>query len=275
MLRLQALRDCQLEFAPLHKKAGQRVMASLLHESSDSKEKAINRRIVLVILSICVSSMLAGCDVSKPTTTSATPTPATTMTKLTVTGLTALTTLGQTTQLTARAWFSDGSTQDVTNQAAWESSNAAVATVSPAGLVTGVTFGQADITAKFQNLSEKVTISLPLDLTGLWRGTGTDQTGSSTFAVGLTQQGSALTGTATITRSNGQPGAGTFSGTVSNVGATVTFTIVVPSTSGSRSCTLTLNATAQATTTTLTGTYTGTDSCAGNVGGGTMTLTKQ
>jgi hypothetical protein len=273
--RLQALRDCQLDFASLHMKTGKRVMASLLHESSDSKEEAIARRIVLVIVSISVSSMVAGCDVIKPTTTSATPTPATTMTKLTVTGLTALTTLGQTTQLTARAGFSDGSTQDVTNQAAWQSSNTAVATVSPAGLVTSVTFGQADVTAGFQNFSDKVTINLPLDLTGIWRGTGTDMTGSSTFAVGFTQQGSAITGTATITRSNGQPGGGTFSGTVANVGATVTFTIVIPTVTANRTCTLTLNATAQATTTTLTGTYTGSDSCAGSIGGGTMTLTKQ
>lgn len=269
------MRDCQLDFAPLHMKSGQRGMASLLQESPDSKEEVIDRRIVLVILSISVSSMVAACNVSKPTTTSATPTPVTTMTKLTVDGLTALTTLGQTTQLTARAGFSDGATQDVTNQAAWHSSNTAVATVSPGGLVTGVTFGQADVTAQFQNFSEKVTINLPLDLTGLWRGTGTDQAGSSTFAVGLTQQGSALTGTATITRSNGQSSGGTFSGTVANVGTTVTFTIVIPGTSGSRSCTLTLNATAQATTTTLTGTYTGTDSCVGAAGSGTMTLTKQ
>ena len=262
-------------------------MARLLHKSTDSKEEAIaaaksgrdggemRRRTVLIILSISVSSMVAGCGSNKSTTTSATPTPATTMTKLTLTGLTALTTPGQTTQLTARAGFSDGSSQDVTNQAAWQSSNTAVATVSPVGLVTGVTFGQADVTAGFQNFSEKVTINLPLDLTGIWRGTGTDKTGSSTFAIGLTQQGSAITGTATITRSNGQPGGGTFSGTVANVGATVTFTIAISSASGSGTCTLTLNATAQATTTTLTGTYTGSDSCAGNIGSGTMTLTKQ
>src|SRR5262249_16979732 len=119
-----------------------------------------------------------------------------------------------------------------------------------------------------------VTINLPLDLTGIWRGTGTDKTGTSTFAVGLTQQGSAITGTATITRSNGQPSGGTFSGTVANMGATVTFTIVIPSASGS-GCTLTLNATAQPTTPTLTGTSTGSDSAAGNIGSGTMTLTKQ
>ncbi len=223
--------------------------------------------------------MMAGCANLEPPTTSTTPTPAPTpivqMNRLTVTGLTTLTAPGQTTQLTARAGFSDGSTQDVTSQATWQSSNPAVATVLGAGLVKTVTFGQADVTAAFQSFSEKVSINLPLEVTGLWRGTATDATGSSTLGIGLTQQGSALTGTVTITLSNGRASGGTFSGTVANVGPTVTFTIVTSGSNGSRTCTLTLNATAQATATTLTGTYTGTDSCVGNIGSGTMTLTKQ
>ncbi len=235
----------------------------------------MRRPIVLVTLSMIVSSTLAGCAAIETGSTSPTPTPAPpTLTGLTVSGLTGLTTPGQTTQLTARVSFSDGSAQDVTTQAAWQTSNTAVATVSPTGLVTSVTFGQTDVTAAFQRVSGKVTINLPLDLTGLWRGTGTDPTGSSTFAVGITQHESAIAGNVTIT-SNGRPGGGTFSGTVANVGDAVTFTIVVSSPSGSGTCLLTLNAAVRATATTLTGTYAGTDSCAGNIGNGTLTLARQ
>jgi hypothetical protein len=250
-------------------------VAVLLHRHSDSRREAIR----LLIFSLIACSMMAGCArleaPASSTTPTPTPAPITQMNRLTVTGLTTVTAPGQTTQLTARAGFSDGSTQDVTNQATWQSSNTDVATVSGGGLVRAVTFGHADVTAAFQSFSEKVSINLPLDVTGLWRGTARDATGSSTLALGLTQQGPAITGTATITLSNGRPGGGTFSGTVANVGPTVTFTIVTSSSNGNRTCTLTLNATAQATATTLTGTYTGTDSCDGNIGSGTMTLTKQ
>ena len=273
MARLQALRDFLLEFPPLHMETEKGAVAALLQRRSDWRREAIRP----VIFSVIACSMMAGCARIQPPTTSTTPTPTpvTQMTRLTVTGLTTLTTPGQATQLTARAGFSDGSTQDVTNRASWQSSNTAVATVSDAGLVRTVTFGQADVTAAFQSFSEKVSINLPLDVTGLWRGTASDATGSSTLAIGLTQQGSAITGQVTITLSNGRPSGGTFSRTVANVGATVTFTIVTSGSNGNRPCTLTLNATAQATATTLTGTYTGMDSCFGNVGSGTMTLTKQ
>lgn len=46
--------------------------------------------------------------------------------------------IGETQRLTATAQLSDGTTLDVTNAAAWASSNAAVATVTQTGLVTGV-----------------------------------------------------------------------------------------------------------------------------------------
>ena len=51
----------------------------------------------------------------------------------------------------ARGLFSDGTNQDLTNEVAWQSSNAAVATISNAdgteGVATGVTAGFVDITA--------------------------------------------------------------------------------------------------------------------------------
>jgi Big-like domain-containing protein len=56
---------------------------------------------------------------------------------------------GKTAQLFAQAVLTDGSTQDVTNTAVWQTSNPTVATVSPAGLVTTYVEGEATITATF------------------------------------------------------------------------------------------------------------------------------
>src|SRR5574338_296022 len=56
---------------------------------------------------------------------------------------------GRTAQLYAQALMSDGTTQDVTNTSAWQTSNPAVATVSPAGLVTTYTEGEVTIAATF------------------------------------------------------------------------------------------------------------------------------
>jgi hypothetical protein len=53
----------------------------------------------------------------------------------------------------ATATLSDGTTQNVTSQATWRSSNPAVVTVSSAGIVTGVGSGEADVMATFQNVS--------------------------------------------------------------------------------------------------------------------------
>src|SRR5664279_1838122 len=51
------------------------------------------------------------------------------------------------TQLSAKATLSNEATVDVTVAATWKSSNAAVATVDDAGLVTPVSGGMATITA--------------------------------------------------------------------------------------------------------------------------------
>jgi hypothetical protein len=56
-------------------------------------------------------------------------------------------------QLTALARLSDGNSQDVTRLSAWESSNQAVATVSPAGMLTVVGAGELDVRATYQNVS--------------------------------------------------------------------------------------------------------------------------
>ena len=56
-------------------------------------------------------------------------------------------------QMTAMARLSDGSSQDVTRSAAWESSNPAVATVSPTGMLSVVGAGELDVRATYQSAS--------------------------------------------------------------------------------------------------------------------------
>src|SRR5262249_24353587 len=54
-------------------------------------------------------------------------------------------TAGDTVQLTATATFSDNTTQTVTAQATWDSSNASVATVNASGVATFVAQGELDL----------------------------------------------------------------------------------------------------------------------------------
>jgi hypothetical protein len=63
-------------------------------------------------------------------------------------------------QLTAMATFTDGSTQDVTTQAAWTSTTTTVATVGATGLVTGRGAGNTSITATFRGLGGSLPITV-------------------------------------------------------------------------------------------------------------------
>ena len=67
--------------------------------------------------------------------------------------------VGGTGQLTASGVNNDGSPATVAN-VAWNSSNTEVATVSTAGVVTGVTAGTATITASAQNVSGSTTVTV-------------------------------------------------------------------------------------------------------------------
>jgi hypothetical protein len=61
--------------------------------------------------------------------------------------------VGDTVQFTATATFSDGTTQTVTGQATWESSNTAIVTITSGGLATFVAQGEADIKATYRSSS--------------------------------------------------------------------------------------------------------------------------
>ena len=82
------------------------------------------------------------------------------LTEVQVTGQSANLIVGDTQQMTAKATFSSGAPQDVTNSATWSSSNTAVATVAAGGLVTAKASGQAVISAKMSGVSGNFNLTV-------------------------------------------------------------------------------------------------------------------
>jgi prepilin-type processing-associated H-X9-DG protein len=70
-------------------------------------------------------------------------------------GNTTFAAIGLAGQLSANVTFADGSVQRVDNQATWTTSNAGVATVSSAGFLTAVGFGEADIQATYRGVTNR------------------------------------------------------------------------------------------------------------------------
>jgi hypothetical protein len=79
--------------------------------------------------------------------------PVLTVTGLTVTGPSTLTAIGDRAQLAAAVGFSDGSTQDQTAAAQWQSSDPLVVSVTVGGLVTATGGGSASVRATFQQVT--------------------------------------------------------------------------------------------------------------------------
>ncbi|ETW94245.1 MAG: hypothetical protein ETSY2_50100, partial [Candidatus Entotheonella gemina] len=73
--------------------------------------------------------------------------------------------VGQTQPFTARVTLSDGSNQEVTNQATWTSSNDNIATINAQGLATGISLGTVQINAQFAGFtaSANLTVEGPPD----------------------------------------------------------------------------------------------------------------
>lgn len=129
------------------------------------------RRHFRILAGLCcflavIASALPGCGASGTTpttptapTTPTTPTAATpTLSGVSVSGTVPAT--GATSQFTATATLSNGDKQNVTNQAAWQSSNEGVVTVSSVGVVTGIGFGEADVRATYQGVSGSQHVNL-------------------------------------------------------------------------------------------------------------------
>jgi Carboxypeptidase regulatory-like domain/Bacterial Ig-like domain (group 2) len=111
----------------------------------------------------------SGSNLSTPAPAAPSPTP--TVKAVAVSG--AAPAVGETAQFTATATLSNGTEQDVTPQAVWQSSNAAVVSVSATGLVTAAGPGEADISATYSGLRVSQHVNL-LPRTFMLTGTITD-----------------------------------------------------------------------------------------------------
>lgn len=85
--------------------------------------------------------------------------PQPTVTALTISGTASLA-VGLTSRFTPVARLSDGTTQNVSTAAAWQTTNAAIATVSSSGLVTAVTPGAVTITAVYAGQSASAAMTV-------------------------------------------------------------------------------------------------------------------
>ncbi|HZU21582.1 MAG TPA: DUF4082 domain-containing protein, partial [Terriglobales bacterium] len=145
---------------------------------------------------------------------------------------------GATQAFTATGTYSDGSTQNITSQVAWASANTAVATITSAGVATGVAGGSATITATQGSISgstlltvqpatltittsalangtQNVAYSATLNATGGTPPLAWSLANGTTLPAGLSLSGSgSITGTPTV--------AGTFSFTVQAQDSAVT-----------------------------------------------------
>jgi hypothetical protein len=105
------------------------------------------RGCVVLLVRACIVLLL----LSAPACHSSSTAPTTS--SIALAGTSMLTAIGQTSQLTATETLSSGTTQDITSQATWLSSNTTVATVSPAGLVTAQGIGVSSISATFSGVT--------------------------------------------------------------------------------------------------------------------------
>ncbi len=87
---------------------------------------------------------------------------------ITVTPANSTVAVGGTQQFTANGLFTDGSTQNITNQVTWSSSNSSVATISSSGVLSALTSGSSVITASQGSVSATTNVTtqiMPLAVT--------------------------------------------------------------------------------------------------------------
>jgi len=117
------------------------------------------RREFCVVLVMVLALLWSGCNKSPTSPTSTTSSTAvanpagSSATRLTISGNGSLTTIGETSQLTAMATFSDGTLKDVTRDAntTWTSNDPSVITVSSNGLLTVVALGSTSISVSYRS----------------------------------------------------------------------------------------------------------------------------
>lgn len=83
-----------------------------------------------------------------------------TVTQITVSAASSSLTLGLSQQYTASGSFSDGTTQDITNVAQWQSSNSNIASITVSGFATGRTLGTVTISATFGGVTGNTALTV-------------------------------------------------------------------------------------------------------------------
>ena len=118
-------------------------------------------RVKAFLLAAGLGFLFANCGGGGGPSTPTTPS-APTVTSVTVTGPAGNPGTGQSAQFTATANFSNATTQNITTQASWQSSNSSIAAVSGSGMVTAVAPGEVEIRATYQSVtgSSRITVVL-------------------------------------------------------------------------------------------------------------------
>lgn len=174
-----------------------------------------------------------------------------TISSIAVTPATPSITAGSTQQFTATATYSNGTTGNVTSTATWTSSKTSVATISSAGLATGVAAGSSTITASVSGVSGTAVLTVTaaaitsIAVTPNPASFASDATlqftATATYNNGTTAD---VSSTATWTSSNTAAATIDSSGLASGVAAgTTTITAAVGATSGTAAATVTVAST--------------------------------
>ena len=87
------------------------------------------------------------------------------LTSVAIGGNTALGAIGETSQLTANAVFSDGTTDDVTAVASWETTDPQIAVVSTAGVLTAMGLGSTTVIVRYFVPGRQLVRSAPVSVT--------------------------------------------------------------------------------------------------------------
>jgi hypothetical protein len=106
-------------------------------------------RLLLVLMTLAGSAAACG----------STSTSASTVSAVNITG--AIPAVGSSTQLTATAMLGDGSTQDVTSLATWQSSSNQLAAVSSTGVLTALSSGTVIVQATYSGVTGATTVNIP------------------------------------------------------------------------------------------------------------------
>lgn len=116
---------------------------------------------VLAILGGTAALTAIAALVFKPNEVSAAPAGGeVTLTGVTVSASTPSVAVGASLSLSATAFYSDGSTEDVTDSAIWATSNPAIATIQGQGSISGVAPGTVNIGADYLGIIGQISVSV-------------------------------------------------------------------------------------------------------------------